>query len=166
MYVEVNTNFPDPGVTIDDNYWTNIQADINTNLDITELGVYTVTYCATDGSGNGPVCVDRIVTVGDTTAPALSLIGMDTTIVEVNTHFTDPGIEAIDNYWPLESLTVDTGGTFSLPANELGLYNRTYTVTDGSGNTSVIERFFLVVDTTPPVIVLNDSKCYTCDAME
>lgn len=151
--IEVHTAFIDQGVTISDNYWTNIEPDIITNLDIHTTGTYQITYCATDGSGNGPVCVTRVVIVVNTTPPDVELIGGDTVFVDVLTNFNDPGIIATDNYWSDESLDISISGTFE-NTNELGTYSRIYTVTDGDGNTTVITRIIIVVDRIPPVITL------------
>ncbi len=154
VYVEVHTFYPDPGVDITDNYWPNIQPSVTDNIDFAELGIYEREYCATDGSGNGPVCVTRVIIVEDTTPPEISM-DEDTVVAAGLQPFTDPGIQVTDNYWPIDSITVDTGGTFE-NTNNLGFFTRTYIAADASGNVSdTALRIVHVADKTPPEISLN-----------
>jgi hypothetical protein len=52
-----------------DNYYTNLPYETNGQVNTSEIGTYFLSYCVTDSSNNGPVCVDRIVIVEDNTAP-------------------------------------------------------------------------------------------------
>jgi PKD repeat protein len=164
VYVEVNTSFDDPGVTITDNYWTSLSADLNTNLDITQLGVYEVEYCATDGSGNGPVCVKRTVTVGDTTAPVINFVFGDTVTLEVYDDLIIENVVTItDNYWPNHQLQIDQSDAENFVADDLGYFSLDFSATDGSGNEANATLVVEVLDRTAPIISLIGNEIVNID---
>lgn len=65
--VEVSrwSEYVDAGVSVSDNYWDDqdITVHITTNVNTQALGVYHVTYCPKDLSGNAGACVYRVVQV-------------------------------------------------------------------------------------------------------
>ncbi len=151
IQLEVNNAYTEDGAIATDNPWgTNLNVNITGSVDIAKLGTYTLTYTATDASGNSAQLF-RTVEVMDTTAPMVSLNVNDTLYVEVNTAFVDPGVSAVDNYWTAFSYSVN--GTVNTAL--LGNYVVSYTATDGSGNTSLVsDRVVIVQDKTAPMISL------------
>jgi hypothetical protein len=89
------------------------------------------------------------VSVVDTTAPEITLLGSDPVTIEVHSAYTDDGATASDNYdGDLTSSIV----TYN-PVNTelLGTYTLTYDVTDSNGNAAdQVTRTVNVVDTTAP----------------
>ncbi|MDH5764163.1 MAG: DUF5011 domain-containing protein, partial [Nitrospinota bacterium] len=94
------------------------------------------------------------VTIQDTTAPALSLLGNTPVTVEGGAAYSDAGATASDIVDGDLTASIVVGG---LPINTsvLGTHTVTYNVTDSSGNAAVqVTRTVNVVDTTPPVITM------------
>ena len=73
--MEVNTSYTDAGATASDTEDGDVTGSlvINNPVDITTVGVYTVTYNVTDSNSNDAVEVSRTVNVVDTTAPVITL---------------------------------------------------------------------------------------------
>jgi len=155
LYLEVGTAFVDPGVTIVDNYYTNLTASVKGSVNEMLLGTYFLTYCVTDSSGNGPVCVDRIVIVRDTEAPKISF---KNSLIEVDVFkpFTVPEPDKSDNYWPADKIIVTQTGNVNTFV--LGDYVLTFKATDASGNQSApVQITVRVVDRVAPSIEMNGS---------
>ena len=159
VWVQIFTSYTDAGSTFDDNYDKAMTRDELNNVDTANLGVYEVTYCVTDGSGNGPVCVTRVVTVFDTIAPVIALEGNDPEIVDVFSNYEDAGFTASDNH----DYTVTTSGTWDGTVDELGTFTLTYTVTDPAGNSASVTRTIEVVDRVAPEITLNGNLVETVE---
>ncbi|NLD78896.1 MAG: DUF5011 domain-containing protein, partial [Mollicutes bacterium] len=70
--VEVNTTYNDAGVNVTDNYDTGLIALVNSTVDMSVLGTYTVKYNVTDSAGNIANEVTRTVHVVDTTKPVIT----------------------------------------------------------------------------------------------
>mgnify|MGYP000926751280 CR=1 FL=1 len=139
--VEKGSTWTDAGATTD----TGELAIASGAVDTSVCGTYTITYTATDASGNTGTAT-RTVTVVDTTAPVITVAaGTDT--VEHGSSWVDAGA------------TADTGETVTVSGtvngNALGTYTITYTATDAALNTGTATRTVTVVDTTNPVITLS-----------
>jgi PKD repeat protein len=142
---EVHHPFFDPSVIIDDNYDTNLKPLVTGTVDHTKLGDYLITYCATDNSGNGPVCKNRLVKVIDRTPPVISLKGMPHVTLYQWGNYSETGITATDNYDADNDLIITEGGTF-LNTNTPGLFYKTYQAEDKSGNKSgMVFRFIEII---------------------
>ena len=158
------------GVTISDNYTPSneIQIDINpTSLDTTTAGAFTVTYKATDSSGNYKETfrtyniVDESVTPPDpidTVKPIVQL-SYNIIIVAKGENVALPTVNVIDTDTNVEIL--QTGTYDNMVA---GTYTIVYTAKDSSGNISDPVTFTIIVtepqvepeeDTIPPVINTN-----------
>ena len=156
--IDVFSTYNDPGVTASDNFWTSLSVNSGSNVNTRELGTYTITYSVTDGSGNGPVTVSRTVIVVDREAPKATLIGSDVVKHQVNTQLSDLGVTASDNYD--RQVSIAKSGTFYTTfadgfASDTGTYDIVYTISDASGNDSVLVRTVNVVDEIAPVISLS-----------
>ena len=162
IMLEVFDTYNDPGVTPDDNYYKNLPYETNGQVNTSEIGTYFLSYCVTDSSNNGPVCVDRVVIVEDNTAPVITLKGDETMEIEVFSNFADPGYIKSDNYYNGDQIIVTTKGTVNTYL--LGTYQITYVATDGSGNVSAVKtRTVNVVDKTAPTIELVGSDNVTIE---
>ena len=120
-------------------------------LAIYPLGTTTVTFTATDDSGNNASC-SMTVTVVDTTPPVISLVGADPQTIECGDAYTELGATATDVCCGdlTASIVINTS---AVDTSTVGSYTVTYDVTDCNGNPAVqVTRTVNVLDTTPPVI--------------
>ena len=101
------------------------------NVDMTKVGVYTITYNFSDKSGNAAVQVVHTVHVEDTTAPVINLKGEQEVTIPLGGPFNDPGATMTDCD---NDLALDAGS--DLDVNTPGSYVVTYFSTDSSGNNS------------------------------
>ncbi|MGB0260008.1 MAG: immunoglobulin-like domain-containing protein, partial [Flavobacteriaceae bacterium] len=151
---EVNQgdSYTDAGATVSDNVDSNVslvsQDNVNTNIP----GAYSYIYTASDSSGNDAAPAVRNVTVLDTEAPVIVLLGTDPYYIDQDVFFVDPGFSASDNVdGNMNDVVVPSGNVnTALPDT----YTRTYTATDSSSNTFTITRQVIVNDTERPVIVI------------
>ena len=124
------------GVTASDNAATPLTRTESNNVDITTLGEsYTDTTTFTDESGNS-TSFTRTISVVDTTAPTVSILGDPVVLVYQYGSYTEPGHTAVDNHnGPLEK-----GQLGTVDVDTVGDYTLTYTYTDVSGNTGTATR--------------------------
>ncbi len=73
MTVECHTSFSDPGATASDSCDSSVPVSTSGSVDVETPGTYTLTYNASDDSGNQADTVTRTVTVVDTIAPTITL---------------------------------------------------------------------------------------------
>lgn len=151
--LECGDTYSDPGATVTDN---DPQASYTHNDTNTATG-FTRTYTPSDRSGNTGIPVTRTVTVQDTTDPIVTLSGASAMIVEAGSSFSDPGA----TYFDTCDGSGTVAGTGTVDTAAVGLYTRSYTYTDGGGNSDTVTRTVSVVDTTAPVITLNGSASMT-----
>ena len=158
--LEVFSDYIEPGYNATDDYDTNLTVTIDGSVNTSILGGYTLTYTATDQSGNVSNPVYRTVVIRDNTPPVISLIGDTEITIQAGTLFEDPGVSVSDNYdSDLDAVLEITG---EVDETALGDYVITYNVNDTSGNAaqSVI-RTVSVIDTTPPVITVSYTESTT-----
>lgn len=152
-----------------------------TSLDgvVFNLGETTVTWTATDGSGNTDVC-SFTVTVEDNENPAITCVANQTVDTDFNTcDYTHIGTSwdalASDNCsitsttYELTGVTTGTGTTLDGVTFNFGTTTVTWTTTDGSGNTTVCSFTVTVEDNQAPQIVcpndiVIDTEPGTCEA--
>jgi hypothetical protein len=151
MTVECHTSFTDPGATAHDGCAGDFAATASSNVNVNTPGTYTITYNASDPSGNAAAPVTRTVNVVDTTAPTITLNGSNPMTVECHTSFTDPGATAHDGC--AGDFAATASGTVNV--NTPGTYTVTYNASDPSGNAAApVTRTVNVVDTTAPTITM------------
>lgn len=148
---ECHTTFVDPGATASDACDTSVPVNVSGTVNENVVGTFTLTYNATDASGNAAAPVTRTVNVVDTTAPVVTLNDAASVTVECHTSYTDAGASASD---ACDSTTPVTS-TSDVNVNAPGTYHVVYTATDDSNNAGTATRTVVVVDTTPPVITTN-----------
>src|SRR5262249_12828223 len=73
MTVECHTSFTDPGATASDDCSGSFPASASGMVNVNVPGTYTITYTASDPSGNAAVSKTRTVKVVDTDAPVITL---------------------------------------------------------------------------------------------
>jgi plastocyanin len=112
-------------------------------------GTTTVTYTATDESGNvATQCVDYIVR--DYIAPVINLRTLDVVNHRVNTPYTPVPATATDNLY--NSTQISLTGSTNVEPYTLGTYQDTYVAIDAAGNTSTAIRTVNVIDDLNPTI--------------
>ncbi len=153
IYVDINSNFSDPGVSAFDSIYGAINAsNINVvgSVNIKKFGTYKLNYTACDPKNNC-ASISRTVIVGDTTRPIIYLSGANPLYLEVGDTFVDPGVQSIfDNYSKNLSYT-----TISNVNNlMLGSYKVLYQSEDSFKNRGTESRVVIVRDTKAPQINL------------
>jgi len=141
MTVECHTSFADPGATATDACDTSVPVSVSGSVNVNVPGVYTLTYNASDDSGNAASPVTRTVTVVDTTNPTVTLNGANPMTVVQGSVFVDPGATASDSCQG--PLPVSASGSVNTAV--VGTYTLTYSATDASGNTGTATRTVFVV---------------------
>ena len=139
-------------VTVSDNYWSNIQLSQSGSINVNVKGNYTLKFDAVDGSGNHANSFRLVIKIDNTIMPVITLNDLSDLTVDVNTTFTDPGINYSSAYYATSLLVVNV--TSSLNMTKLGNYTITYCVVDPSSNQTCITRTIHVVDRIAPVITL------------
>jgi Cu/Ag efflux protein CusF len=154
--VELGASYTDAGATASD---ASNSATVITSgsVDTDKVGTYTLTYTATDASGNSNTAT-RTVNVVDTTAPVVTVTGDNPATVELGATYTDAGATATDLSG---TVTVVTTGT--VDTDTVGAYTLTYTSTDASGNAGTATRTVNVVDTTAPVVTVTGDNPATVE---
>jgi len=128
--VTFGTAYVELGATaLDDKDGNVTVAVINANVNVAQIGVYTVRYKAEDKAGNKAEAT-RKVNVIDTTPPVITLNGAESTTVVKNEKYVELGAEAEDDVDG--TLSVDISGEVDTTrAND---YNITYRVSDTAGH--------------------------------
>ncbi|MBT7994784.1 MAG: DUF5011 domain-containing protein [Bacteroidetes bacterium] len=164
IMLEAGDVFNDPGADPQDNYYSGLTYEVIGSVDVNQLGTYFLSYCVTDSSGNGPVCVDRTVIVEDNTPPTLTMIGANPFILPVHQNFKDPSVDIVDNYYSFANGEIILTTNSTVNTYLLGTYTVTYQAVDGSGNVSAImTRTVEVVDQIAPTIELLGSTTVTIE---
>lgn len=141
--------FADPGATAFDESDGSIPVQVTGLVNSNTIGVYTLTYTATDRAGN-VATKTRFVLVTDQTAPIVTLSGTALMTIGYGSSFIDPGATAVDNVDG--QIPVRLSGAVN--TNAIGTYSLVYSATDNAGNTGTKTRTVNVTDQTPPDITL------------
>jgi len=80
MTVQCHTSFTDPGATANDGCAGSFPATASGTVNVNVPGTYTITYNASDPSGNPATPMTRTVNVVDTMAPVITLNGVTPTL--------------------------------------------------------------------------------------
>ncbi|HDP35459.1 MAG TPA: DUF5011 domain-containing protein, partial [Candidatus Hydrogenedentes bacterium] len=128
------------------------------------IGTYLVTYSVDDSEGNHQEVV-RTVDVVDTTAPVITITGVNPATVECGGAYSDAGATAADLCDG--DLTAAITTSSNVDTGVAGAYAVTYNVSDAEANAAVeAVRVVNVVDTTPPVILLDGADPQTINMGE
>ena len=120
-----------------------VETTISGNLDITQLGTYTITYTA--NYHNLSLTENRSVLIQDTTAPVIELVSDPAHFTSPIATYEEEGFTATDNY---DGDITDK----VVRVEENGIV--TYTVTDSSGNSFSTERTIVYKDVVVPSLSL------------
>jgi hypothetical protein len=136
------------------------------------VGTTTITWTATDASGNATSC-EQTITVRDLIPPTVS-INVPPAVATVNADANcqalipdiRPYVTATDNCTPAAALTISQS-----PVADTVVGNGSYIITitviegdpDGPHNTTTATTTFTVNDVTPPVITLNGANPITVE---
>jgi len=124
---------------------------VNSDLDCTIPGIYSIEFTLTDASGNNAIPKRRTVyVVLDRTAPTLTLNGNAVETVEQCGTYNEPGAIATDAVDGNLTTAIIVSG--SVNTSKVGDYTLTYTVSDAQGNTATKTRTVQVRDTKKPGI--------------
>ena len=116
------------------------------------LGPTTITWTATDSAGNKERAT-QVVTVQDTTAPLIALLGANPQTIEFGTAYTELGATATDAVDDNDELTTQIAAASTVDTGTVGDYTVTYTVSDKATNEATpVTRTVIVEDTTVVVI--------------
>lgn len=149
--VECGTSYQELGATASDSCDATVDVQISGSVNAAQPGTYTITYNASDDSGNDAVSVTRTVTVSDTTDPVLD-IGATSVTVECGNSYTDANGTATDTCDG--NVLVTNNAATAVDSGNAGTYTVTVTATDDSGNSVSATRTVTVQDTTAPAISL------------
>jgi len=164
--VEGNDAYTDAGATANDAKEGAVEVTTTGTVDSNTPGDYTLIYTATDSEGNTATAT-RIVKVtaapvsapkptpapvADTTAPVITLAGVNPANVMQNEIYTDAGATANDAVDGSVEVTVEG----AVDTQTLGDYTLTYTATDSEGNTATATR----VVTVKPFTLTHNGTTY------
>ena len=131
---------------------TPVSGETSTNFTLGNVHFPTpITVSVTLTNGFGTVSSNSVVTIIDTIAPAITVLGGNPATNQCHSTYTDAGATALDSC--AGSVIVSSSST--VDANTPGSYTVTYSADDGSGNTNTATRTVVVIDTTAPVITYN-----------
>ncbi len=173
IYVTDNTYNVMAGVSVTDNSGEIITINTVSNLTLGIVGSYSVTYTATDSSGNTATVI-RIINVLDNILPTIAFSRNGTgeyfknssTIVTVSDNVA-VNASSLKYLWstststPSESSFVTSfsnGGTINTPTEVTGIYYLWVLGKDSSGNMKITSSGAFYVDNTAPAITLNGSN--------
>ena len=147
--VEYGSDYVDAGATASDLRDGTVTVVTSSTSSTTTMGQQSVTYTATDASGNVTKAY-RVINVVDTTGPVITILGTNPITVEYGSDYVDAGATATD----LRDGTVTVVTSSTSSSTTMGEQTITYTASDALGNTTTATRTLTVVDTTGPVITI------------
>ncbi|PWU11637.1 MAG: hypothetical protein C5B50_23020 [Verrucomicrobia bacterium] len=153
---ECHSSFADPGATANDACAGARPVTTFGSVNVNAVGAYTLSYVATDLSGNSATNT-RTVQVVDTTPPVITVLGANPLTVLLNSTFTDPGATASDTC--AGSRPVTTNGTVDVTT--IGSYTIMYVASDLSGNFATNSRMVNVTTNQAPIIISQPSGLTT-----
>ena len=134
MTIEIHEIYSEPGWNVTDNFDTDVNVTVTGSVTNGNPGTYTLTYTATDDSGNTDVETRQVTVNPDTEPPEITLNGAAEMTIPLGEPFNDPGVTITDNF--------DTGLTpvitGSVAVNEPGEYLLKYDAYDNAGNKALI----------------------------
>ena len=141
---EAGVAFVDPGATASDVTDGNLSSSIvigGATVDVSVLGDYVITYDVNDSAGRPATQVTRTVTVSDTQAPVITLVGDAEMKVVQGQTFTEPGYSATDLFEG--AVTVSVSGQ-TVDVNTTGKYVIIYDASDSLDNNATSARIVTV----------------------
>ena len=143
--LECPAPYVEPGVQVTDTCDPSPTLIVSGAVDSHTPDTYTLTYTATDASGNVSAPVTRTVITRDTVAPAIVLNGLASLRVVFQSAYVEAGVTLTDAC-DLHPVLVITG---AVNTNAVGTYALSYQGRDASGNTSAAVTRTVEVYKTP-----------------
>jgi hypothetical protein len=167
MTVECHGSFSDPGATANDTCAGSVGVRVSGSVDANSAGTYYLTYTADDGNGNTGVAT-RTVNVVDTTAPVITYSFTNLVLSAVtNCSALMPDVTGTNYIFASDACSGTNLFITQVPTNNAILPQGTnmviIAVADQSGNTNYSTNTIVVLDETPPVIVLNGPASETVE---
>ncbi len=150
LTVVVGTDYIDEGATVTDDTDSGltVHSDADVAVDTSTIGIYFVTFRATDVAGNTAKQIRTVEVIAeDITAPTISLNGPDPINVALNSSYTDLGADATDDVDGDVNVVINSSFVNTAIA---GFYAVTFTAEDAAGNISTATRTVRML-TNPPV---------------
>jgi hypothetical protein len=147
--VETGAPYLDAGATAVDDVEGVVAVTQKNPVNSTISGTYTVTYSASDSSGN-TASASRTVVVADSTPPVITLNGSATIHVEQGTSYEDPGASAMDSIDGPVTVTASN----PVDGNLAGVFDIIYQAVDSSGNIAQASREVHIRDTIAPLLTV------------
>ena len=167
VHTFVENTYTDAGATCIDSVDGVLEPIVQSNLNTTSAGQYSIKYTCSDTRGNAAEPVSRIISIGDITPPSLL-------ISNVKVESTGPTTSVALG---LPVVQDASGGPFFIIHNATGSLQTVTTTTDNvivsfavgshivqwnatdiSGNTGTVNQVVLVEDTTPPSLLIPNVK--------
>ena len=150
--INVGATYVDQGATANDNIDGNVAIVTDNSVNTELVGQYTVTYSATDASGNNAVATRTVNVVEgeDITPPVITLVGENSINVVLGDNYLDPGAAAADNVDGVVDVLVSN----EVNTAALGQYSVSYQALDSAGNRANAIR---TVNVVAPDRVANSS---------
>lgn len=144
--LDLNTSYAEPGASASDNKDGSVAVTTSGSVDTSTLGTYTITYSATDQSGNSGSLTRTVnVIAPDTTAPVITLNDTDSVTLFEGGLYVELGAGATDDR-DGELIVTITG---SVDTGTPGDYAVTYAAVDEAGNIGTINRTVTVFSQAP-----------------
>ena len=166
--VECHTSYTDAGASAADNCDTSVPVTTSNPVNVNVVGSYTVTYNASDDSGNPATQVTRTVNVVDTTAPVISCPANVVVYLPANSNATSM---AVSYSAPTATDSCSTPTVNSSPASgsvfPVGTTTVNATASDGTNSSSCsftvtvlynFTGFFSPVSNAPTLNSVNAGK--------
>jgi hypothetical protein len=139
LTLPVGSTFNDPGATALDSVDGVVAVNTSGSVNTAAPGAYTITYSASDATGNEDTAT-RTVNVVDVTPPVIAVTGDNPLYLPVGAAFTEPGVSAFDAIDG--DVAVNTTGAINTAVR--GTYTLTYNATDAAGNPATATREVIV----------------------
>jgi LPXTG-motif cell wall-anchored protein len=140
--------YADAGSIVSDIYGVGLTATVAGFVDTDTVGSYSLTFNATDPSGNVAAEVVRTVKVVDGEDPVITLLGDNPLTIQIHGVYTESGATVTDNYDNSLVASIDDS---AIDIDQLGSYEVTYDAIDSNGNNADQKvRTVNVVDTIAP----------------
>jgi prepilin-type N-terminal cleavage/methylation domain-containing protein len=136
--VNKGSSYTDAGSTATDNIDASVTVTSNGTVNPNIVGTYTITYSATDLSGNIALSKTRTINVVDVSAPVITILGSNPITLYVGETYIDAGSTATDDVDGNVTSKITT--TSNVSTTTVGTYTVTYTVKDNANNTATKTR--------------------------
>lgn len=147
-------SYDDPWAVAADNCDMDVPVNRTGSVNVNLVGAYTLTYTASDDSGNAADPVQRVVQIVPDQPPVITLIGDNPLTQECGSAYIDPGAMAQDHEDGVLTPTLVSNNVDVDTPTAGTPYLVVWSVTDSYGTLVEKVRQVFVRDVTPPVLHL------------